>query len=87
MAKKVSAEVANPHYDPTRDLRAVDQTGFVDLAVANSMNSLPANITAHELSFNGIEDPNSIGLRPSDQFEAAQASKAIVDYVPPKKEE
>lgn len=77
----------NPTYDPIRDQRAVDQTGFVDLAKANSLGSVPANMVGAELSYNGIEDPNSIGFRPADVFEATQAAKATVDYVPPKKEE
>lgn len=74
-------------YNPNKDIKAVEQTGFVDLAKANSMNALPANLAANSLSYNGVEDPNAVAGRPSDVFEAAQASKAITDYVPPKKAE
>lgn len=74
------------YFDPARDIRAVEPTGWVDLAKANAMNSIPAQLQGSDLSYNGIDDPNSIGGRPSDIFEAAQASKVIVDYKPPKKE-
>lgn len=71
-------------YDPIKDISPVDPTGWVDLAQANAMNSLPANLQVEQLSFNEIEDPNSIGGRPSDVFEAAAMSKSIADYVPEK---
>lgn len=71
-------------YDPVRDLQPVDSTGAVDLAKAHAMGSLPSNIESGDLLYNEIDDPRSIGARPSDVFEAAQASKAISGYVPPK---
>lgn len=64
-------------YNPAVDLHPVDQTGYVDLAKANSMSAIPAQLTAEALSFNGIDDPNSICARPADVFEAGQAGKAI----------
>lgn len=73
-------------YDPVRDIQAVSQTGAVDLAKANAMSSIPASLSAEQLSYNEIDDPRSIAGRPSDVFEAAQASKAITAYVPPKKD-
>lgn len=74
-------------FDPVKDIQAVEQTGWVDLAKANAMNSIPAQLQAADLSYNGVEDPNSIAGRPSDLFEAAQAHKAIVGYKPPQKNE
>lgn len=71
-------------YDPIKDLQPVDQTGSVDLAKAHAMGSLPSNVESGDLLYNEIDDPRSIGARPSDVFEAAQASKAISGYVPPK---
>lgn len=73
-----------PHYNPERDIKAVSQTGFVDIVKANSMNSLPANLNCDALVYNEIEDPRSIAGRPRDSFEHAQGSKAVADYVPPK---
>lgn len=74
----------NVKFNPVRDVQAVEPAGFVDLAKANSMNAIPATLAADDLSYNEIDDPRSIGGRPSDVFEAAQASKAILSYVPPK---
>lgn len=72
-------------FDPKRDIQRVEQCGWIDLAKANSMNAIPANLQGSELSFNCIDDPNSIAGRPADIFEAGQAAKSIVDYKPPKK--
>lgn len=73
-------------YNPVRDLQPVDPFGAVDLVTAHAMHSLPSNIESGDLLYNEIDDPRSIGVRPSDVFEAAQASKAISGYVPPKSE-
>lgn len=72
----------NISYNPVCDIAPVDQTGFIDLAVAHSMNSVPAMLNAEALEYNEIEDPNSIVFRPSDDFEAMQAGRALLDRVP-----
>lgn len=74
-------------FDVTRDIQAVEQTGFIDLAAANAASSIPAGIANQELLFNDIDDPNSIAGRPSDTFEAAGMNKAIAGYKAPKKDE
>lgn len=74
-------------YDPRFDRKAVEQTGFVDIAAANAESTIPAGIALAEERFNGIDDPRSIAGRPSDQFEAAQAAKVITGYKPPKKDD
>lgn len=70
-------------FDPKRDIQAVDPTGGFDLAKAHAMSSVPANIAADDLQFNEIDDPRSIGGRPSDNFEAAQMSKSVLSYKAP----
>lgn len=70
-------------YNPSRDLKKVDQTGYVDLTAANAESTIPTGIPLSEARYNGIEDPNSIGFRPGDQFEAVQASKVIAGYKAP----
>lgn len=72
-------------YNPVRDIQAVDQVGFIDLAAANALSTIPSGIPLAEARFNGIEDPNSIAGRPSDQFDAAQANKVIAGYKAPEK--
>lgn len=73
-------------FDPIRDIQAVDPTGGLDLAKAHAMSSVPANIAAEELQYNDIDDPRSIGGRPSDSFEAVQMSKSVLSYKAPKKD-
>lgn len=70
-------------YDPVRDLMAVDPTGYVDLVKANQNSSIDVPVALTEQQFNDIEDPRSIGARPSDDFELMQANRAIVDYQAP----
>lgn len=72
-------------FNPIRDVEAVNPFGAVDLCNAYASGSLPSNVAATEERFNGIDDPRSIGFRPSDEFELAQANTAIVGYNPPKK--
>lgn len=74
-------------YDPKRDIQQVEPFGSVDLASMNASSSVPAVVPLSEEKYNGIDDPNSIAGRPSDQFDAMQANKAIVGYKPPKKDE
>lgn len=74
-------------YNPITDIQRVEQCGFVDLAAANAASSIPSDLSASELQYNDIDDPNGIAGRPSDAFEAAQMAKATVDYVPPTKQE
>lgn len=72
-------------YDAERDIAAVEQTGYVDLKAANASSSIPAVDGLEDERYNGIEDPRSIGTRPSDQFEAMQANKSIAGYKAPVK--
>lgn len=74
-------------YNPVTDFAPVEQSGYIDLAAANAASSIPADIANSELRYNEIDDPNSIAGRPSDVFEAAQASKVIAGYKAPKKDE
>lgn len=74
-------------YNPISDVAPVEQSGYIDLAAANAASSIPSDIANSELRYNEIDDPNSIAGRPSDVFEAAQASTVIAGYKPPKKDE
>ena len=74
-------------YNPVVDVAAVEQNGFIDLAKANAMSSIPSDISNSDMSYNGIEDPNSIAGRPSDVFEAVQANTVIAGYKAPSKDE
>lgn len=73
-------------YDPVRDISAVEPFGSVDLAKMHETSSVPAVVPLVEERYNGIEDPNSIAGRVTDDFQAMQANKAIVGYKAPKKD-
>ena len=73
-------------YDSVRDVQKVEQTGWIDIPKAYASGSIPPGISADDLQYNGIEDPNSIAGMPKDTFEAAQMSKAIADYKAPQKD-
>lgn len=73
-------------YDPVRDIMAVDPTGYVDLVKANQTSQIDVPLQLQEERFNEIDDPRSIGGRPSDDFDLMAMNKTIVDYVPPKKD-
>lgn len=72
-------------YDPKRDIMPVDQFGFVDIVKANAESAIDDPLQIIESRFNGMEDPNEIGVRPNDVFEEMQANKVISEYRPPKK--
>lgn len=74
-------------YDALRDIMPVSQTGFVDLAKANATSEIDVPVAVEDERYNGIENPNSIGERPSDVFEQMQANKTIVDFQLPQQEE
>lgn len=73
-------------YDSVRDVQKVEQTGWIDIPTAYASGSIPPGISADDLQYNGIEDPNSIAGMPKDPFEAAQAAKAIAGYKAPVKD-
>lgn len=70
-------------YNPARDIKPVVQSGFIDLVQANRLSSVPSSINVEEKPYNGIEDPRSIGGRPSDVFDAMQMAKSIAGYKAP----
>lgn len=70
-------------FDPIRDVQAVEQSGYIDLAKANATSSIPSGISNTELNFNEIDDPRAIGGRPADTFEALQMMRSTADYTAP----
>lgn len=73
-------------YDPERDIAEVNDYGFVDIVKANQTSTIDAPLALQEKQFNGIEDPRSIGDRPSDEFEMIQANHVILGYKEPASE-
>lgn len=69
-------------YNPDRDVMPVSQFGFVDIVKANATSKVDVVDTLSEDKYNNIDDPRSIGMRPSDDFEAAQAANVIFNFKP-----
>lgn len=64
--------VKNIKYDPIRDIKPVDQVGFIDLKSALANSCVPSQLPDSEVEYNGIEDPAAIGGKPTDIFEAME---------------
>lgn len=71
------------NYDEVRDLVTVDQFGFVDLQKMNATSTIDVEVAIQEERFNNIDDPRSIGERPTDEFELQQANYQIANYKAP----
>lgn len=70
-------------FNPVKDIMAVEQFGFVDIVKANATGVVDTPLDSEDSRYNGIEDPRSIGARPSDVFEVMQANVAITGYSKP----
>lgn len=64
-------------FDPVRDLKPVEQFGFIDLKTALDSSIVPSQMPESETDYNGIEDPNQVLGKPSDIFEAIDTQKAL----------
>lgn len=69
-------------FNPERDIQAVSQTGYIDIAKANATSEVTPEVSNEEEMYNGISDPRSIAGRPHDDFELMQGNKVIVSYQP-----
>lgn len=70
------------YFDPVRDVQAVSQTGYIDIAKANATSEIAPEVSNEDEMYNGISDPRSIAFRPKDDFELMQGNKAIIGYLP-----
>lgn len=62
---------------PGVDLEEVDQFGFVDLREAFLHGNMPGDVSTDSEAYNGIDDPDSIMNRASDQFESIRQAEYI----------
>lgn len=68
-------------FNPSEDIQEVEQFGFVDLNSAFVSGTIPSNVTSDASKYNNIEDPSSIAGKPSDTFEALEATKGLKKVV------
>lgn len=76
--------IASGSYDPVKDLKPVDQIGFIDLPRAFVNGTIPPGIAEGDEAYNGIENPRSILGKPRDVFDALSLNQSIQDYKPGK---
>lgn len=64
-------------FDPVRDMRPVDQFGFIDLKTALENSVVPSQMPGSDEDYNGIDDPSKVLGSPRDIFEAIDAQNAF----------
>lgn len=69
--------VTKCNYDPVRDLKPVEQFGFIDLKTALDSSIVPSQMPESETDYNGIDEPAQVLGKPRDIFEAIDTQKAL----------
>lgn len=81
MAKK-NNDVEFVWYDPSKDLHAVEQYGFVDLTEVFQTGTVSGDLNASLENYNDIEDPDSIIDKADDIFSLYRQVDQIKSFVP-----
>lgn len=68
-------------FDKAKDVKPVDQFGFVDLRSAFEHGYVPGNVDVDEMDYNDIDNPASIIGKPEDAFEAMRMQDYLVNGV------
>lgn len=81
MSRKMLALAVFPSRDmkfnPARDLQAVDQFGFVNLADAFTKGVIPGALDMTEESFNGVQNPGTLIARSQDVFDGLRKAQFV----------
>lgn len=64
-------------FDKVKDMQEVDQFGYVNLGEAYANGVVEGNLNPDVSEFNGIEHPESIIGKPSDEFDAIALQKTV----------
>lgn len=72
--------IINCRYDEVKDLQAVDTVGWIDIAEAIKNGYVPASIEADDMTYNDIENPESIMHNASDVFELYRQGDYIKSF-------
>lgn len=79
--------VTNIEYNPLTDVSLVDQFGYVDINECIATNTVPAGLNPTDESYNGLDDPNSIGGKPSDVFDGISMARSLSSRQSPEETE
>lgn len=64
-------------FNKDKDIKRVDQFGFVDITKAFESGSVPSSVVLTEDQYNMIDNPDSILGRPADIFEAYRMKEYV----------
>lgn len=64
-------------FNPVCDVREVQSFGYLELSDVMRTGIVPSNLSASQMQYNGIEDPQSILGSPSDSFDAMRMMETI----------
>ena len=81
MAKK-NNDVEFVWYDPSKDLHAVEQYGFVDLTEVFQTGTVSGDLNASLENYNDLVDPDSIIDKADDIFSLYRQVDQIKSFVP-----
>lgn len=65
-------------YNPEKDLKPVEEFGFINLKEAFVNRTVPSNLPDSETDYNGISDPASIVGKPTDVFDALRMQSELM---------
>ena len=68
-------------FNDVRDVRPVDQFGYVDLESAYKNGVVPASVENEDIKYNNQTDPTEIGRVPRDKFDAYEYTRSVRDSV------
>ena len=64
-------------FDKIKDMQEVDQFGYVNLCESYANGAISGDLAVDTGKMNGIEHPESIIGKPSDEFDAIALSKTV----------
>lgn len=65
-------------FNPQTDSADVDQFGFIDLREAYMKHIIPADVAEGNENYNDMDEPDAVGAKPSDVFEAYRMRDEVV---------
>lgn len=67
-------------FNPDKDLKPVEQTGYIDLVSAYDTGTVPSNLEGSDEDYNGMDAPDMVLGKPGDIFEAYRMREYIDNY-------
>lgn len=71
-------DIGDIRFNPKVDIAEVDQFGYVDLNDAYRNGVVRGDLSVIDEDYNDIENPNEVGFKPRDAFEAIEMGRAAL---------